>query len=336
MRECVAMFSCAVLFACAAGSNDGGVGAPDASQRNPADAAQRTSADAAQSDASMADAAIMVSIDAPQPDAGLSASDAAIADCEGALTTSDQTALSPRDNADAEILALKLSQQVVASQPLYDRVVADLSVIRSSQDAPTVGPRPLFRTNTLQVALEGPEVQSVLDESPADGSDIYEFLRERYPYWNCLNDLYKVTTIRVGARRLDLDGNIENVSYDLTFDGRYHGRILEQEYEPLLGVTISNGSSTPTADVSDVCLVRDGEVHTYVFDAASGTGCSSGACALHTYWGYTTTASGQMQFLGKHARVTFSSNPLPEWLAAARDCTDQLVSGFFLYWNAAQ
>ena len=273
--------------------------------------------DAAHLDAALDDAA---SIDRQ--------SDATNSNCTSATTTAAEAQQTPRENPHAEVLALKLSGQVVAEQALYDRIALDLSLIGATADPPTQAPLPLFRTDHLQVNLAGPEVQDILDEVDY-GQDLTPYLRGRYTAWNCLNDIYKLTEIRLAGRGFDLDGNVENVAFLFAFHGRYHGNALANEYRSLPWVSIASGSISPTDDVSDVCVSADGDVYTYVFDQASGSGCASGWCSLHTYRGFTTTASGGVMPLGTMER-TSASEQLPPWLANARDCTDLLTSGHLL------
>ena len=220
----------------------------------------------------------------------------------------------PRLDRDAEILALELTGQDAAPSDMYDRIEADLQAIRGLGKAPMVAARPLFQTETVQIDLQGIGIELAQDN--------------RYHAWDCLNTRYGMNATRSIAQSTDPDDAITTLSLRVVFDGMHNGFNLSELYAQLPFVANVSGASTPTSDVSDICVSQRDDRLVYIIDAASGAGCDSTDCELHTYWGFFSRVAGEIEFLGKHEQPRDSSIEMPEWLAGAEACTDHLATRF--------
>jgi hypothetical protein len=222
------------------------------------------------------------------------ASDGGAGPCDGfvGLATPAETALTPRDDSTAEILALRASEGIVAPETVYQRVVRDLGAIR--QDYPDVAditPFPRANASSISVSFDADTLDDV-----ALGT---------YTGWDCPNELYGFA-----------DSGPPSTSgvVRVRFEGRYDPSLLASEYEDLPGVTDAWESVT-VGDGNDIMLDPEGETYHWIFVTGSGD-CPAG-CINHEYWGFTTTASGAITYHGS----TVDSSLDQAWLDLHTDRT---------------
>jgi hypothetical protein len=216
-------------------------------------------------------------------------------DYEGQATPA-QTATTPRADAEAELLAIEASGEIVAPQPLYDRVVAELAAIRADQ--PTlvaIVARPSWPPSSVVISL--------------DEEGIAAYDAGTFHAWDCPNELYHATAIE--------DGFL--ASLVVRFAGLYDIRQVLEDY--LVVEHVEHAEVELTAgDGPDVCVSIDGDLHTYVFDDAGGD-CPAG-CTEHLYTGFTVDLAGIITALG-----SFDPDdpvPPPAWFEDAESCTTWL------------
>lgn len=217
-------------------------------------------------------------------------------DYEGAATP-DQVAMTPREDEEAELLTLEATEQVVAPEATYLRVLTDLDAIRElAPDLEEITARASYDPSALLL-----EVDDATADLIQDGT---------YDAWECPNTLYRVSEIDT-----ELLPALPFVV--LTFEGRFYIPALVPDYTELEGV-ISAEPDGVVGDGNDVCLSIEGETHTYVFDEASGD-CPAG-CIDHTYWGFEVDPEGNVTALGM-----FSNEDVePGWFADLDECTQWL------------
>ncbi|MCH9684200.1 MAG: hypothetical protein K0V04_22395 [Deltaproteobacteria bacterium] len=211
--------------------------------------------------------------------------------------TPEQVAMTPREDEEAEQLALEASGEVVAPQDIYARTVADLQTIRD--DAPTltkVHARPNWALDALWVALT-PSALDALNMGTYQG-------------WDCPNALYGVQSV---------DPEVLADTSEIRYPGRFNPELIVADYEAL-DTVLDASPVIGGGDGNDVCLAVDGDVHTYIFDQGRGD-CPAG-CTEHLYSGFTIDGRGSLDSLGTY-EIT-DEDPLPpppEWFTAAADCT---------------
>lgn len=220
-------------------------------------------------------------------------------DCRGYVgqATPEQTAMTPRADAEAELLAIEASGEIVAPQPLYDRVGAELAAIRA--DEPTlvaIVARPSWPPSSVDVTLDE-EGRAAYDAGTFDA-------------WDCPNALYHATAVE--------DGFLGSLV--VRFSGRYDVQQVLVDYEAVEHVVSAEPELVGGDDGPDVCLSIAGELHTYVFDDARGD-CPAG-CTEHLYTGFTVDLEGTITALGSFD----PAEPVtpPAWLEDAESCTTWL------------
>ncbi|MEM7160555.1 MAG: hypothetical protein AAF799_47400 [Myxococcota bacterium] len=227
--------------------------------------------------------------DVPPPDCS---------DFMGAATP-EQVAMTPRDDEEAELLAIEASEEIVAPTELYERALADLALIRA--DAPelsTIQARPRWRPDELRVSLDR-------DSDAA-------LMAGTYRDWDCVNEHYGV--VEVIAEGFFF-------SHVLHFEGRFNIPLVQPDYMAVETVT-STESAITGGDGPDVCMSIDGDLHTYIFDDARGD-CPAG-CTEHAYTGYTVDGRGTLELLGVWAPDPEARPDPPPWFTAAEPCTQWL------------
>jgi hypothetical protein len=205
-------------------------------------------------------------------------------DYEG-LAPPDVIALTPRENTEAEQLAIEGSGELVAPEAVYERVVDDLASIR--QDFPevaSISAMPSWHMSSFILSLDE-EAQAL-------------YAADDYHEWDCPNELYVLTAIE--------DFGLDYLL--LRFgEKRYGIPLLMEEYLALEHVTYTEPNGFG-GDGPDVCLSIDGDTHVYIFDDASGD-CPAG-CIDHLYRGFSVDASGQITPLGEEQNP---ASPPPWW-----------------------
>ena len=172
--------------------------------------------------------------------------------------TADEIAATPREDADAEIIALVASGEFVAPQDLYDRVVQDLGAIRA----------------------EHPDLDDIHAMSPWPGSMPVAFDEEgtallqagTYDGWDCPNERY------------ELDASASPVLEDTAFielgGKRLNVELLAKEYLELPNIHYTEAFGV--LDGSYICLQIEGGTHHYLF-ARGGGDCPSGCTEWDHY-----------------------------------------------------
>lgn len=213
--------------------------------------------------------------------------------------TPEQVAMTPRENAEAELLAIEASEEIVAPTALYERAVSDLELIRADDpELNAVEARARWAVDELLVTLD--------EDSDA------ALMKGTYEDWDCVNEYYGVTEVIPQGFLF---------SHVLEFEGRFNIPLLAPDYEAIETIT-STEASLSGGDGSDVCMSVDGDLHTYVFDGARGD-CPAG-CTEHVYTGYTVDGRGELQLLGVWAPDPEARPNPPRWYTAAEACTQWL------------
>jgi hypothetical protein len=187
----------------------------------------------------------------PVRDGGpFSASDAGFCSTYVALAGADEIATTPRADKDLELLALTFSDGLVAEQPVYDRVVADVASIRAAD--PT-----LVGINHSDYG-GGTSVLVYFDDQQVAARVKAGTFHE----WDCLNQYY-------GAKAplsWYSDGPSE-YSVILDTKGLYNLTLLAQEYAKVPGVK----KAQPFSGIGfawehpAICATRDGQRYQYLF-----------------------------------------------------------------------
>jgi hypothetical protein len=219
------------------------------------------------------------------------------------LATPESIAQSPFSNAEAEVLAIEASGDVVAPPSVYSRILHDLVAIRSASPA---------------VA----DMHAMLRWSPRDVLVIFDaegaaaVVAGTYTEWNCANALYGVSSV---ARHSESPQSTLANSFDLRFDHRFDAPSLAATYAALPHV-VAAGADLFAGDGDDICVSMDGDSYSYIFDAGSGD-CPAG-CIEHTYSGFATAHAGaDVVALGTWSNANGSA---PPWFTALPDCTKWL------------
>lgn len=208
--------------------------------------------------------------------------------------TPEQTAMTPLADAEAELLAIEASGEIVAPPALHDRIAAELAAIRA--DAPglaDIEAWPSWWPSSIVVSLdeEGAAAQ-------AAGT---------YHAWDCPNELYHVIAVEPRG----LFGSIT-----LRFAGLYDVQQVIEDYLVVEHVAHAEIDGV-IGDGPDVCLSIADDLHTYVFDDARGD-CPAG-CTEHVYTGFTVAPDGTITALGSFDPAL--PMPAPAWFEAAEACT---------------
>lgn len=195
----------------------------------------------------------------------------------------------PKENQEAELIALCLSGELIAPDSLYEDVLDDLTAIRAEfgdtlQAVNAIEFRPpWWRVSYLSMAFNESAAQLI-----ADGE---------YHAWDELNEYYHVTDIKIGGHGL----------VSLTFDGRLHPGRLTEEYEVLPGVLYAEPNFRD-GDGPNVYAREAMDGLTYLFRNAWGD-CPSG-CTFNAYW-YFIFEANEPVLVGYWPK--YQGDPQPEW-----------------------
>ncbi len=174
------------------------------------------------------------------------------------LATREQIARSPLPDAEAEVLAIELSDGLVAPPDVYQRIVNDLAAIRS--------------TNSQLVNLHATPSWSpddILVEFDRQGAAAVT--ASTYSDWNCANDLHGVSS----PPKL-FQGPTGRFFVDLQFAHRFNAPLLATQYASLPHVLDVSLLDRAGGDGNDVCASVTGDTYNYIFDAGGGD-CPAGA-----------------------------------------------------------
>lgn len=208
---------------------------------------------------------------------------------------------SPKDNEEAELIALCLSGDLVAPDTLYNQVLSDLTAIRS-----TFGDNfePINRITFVPPWVAGCIIISFNDTTAQ------KVANGEYYAWNKLNIRYEVTEIDTSL--------VDSIGFAvLWFKGRLHPLPLAELYGVLPGVRYTDPNGR-LGDSPNVYPRQTGDGITYLFRDAWGD-CPAG-CIYSEYW-YFVFEGNQPVFIGHWAR---HENPEePAWWDEAKQNIEQ-------------
>jgi len=212
--------------------------------------------------------------------------------CPAPIGSGEELALTPRAEPSLELLGLSLEpelERVTVTQATYDRLVADVAAIRALEPGlADIDYRPRHDGKTLYLAFTGVGARSV-----AAG---------QYTAWDCLNDVYGVTSLATGI-------GVRDRAALLALEGTYDMARLATLYAQL--PEVESAQANGTLDGPTLCAARDGDRHEYVIDRAGGD-CPEG-CTEHEAFYFESTSAGQITAGGRWSSE--SDGPAPEWFA---------------------
>ncbi|MGB8657026.1 MAG: hypothetical protein WCE90_04485 [Candidatus Zixiibacteriota bacterium] len=205
--------------------------------------------------------------------------------------------VTPRENEEAELMALCLSGELVAPDSLYNQVVNDFAAIRANfgDTLPIVDSikfMPPWAAGRLIIGF--------------DTAAVRLFCHGEYHAWDTLNQRYEVT-------RIDSLAALHWIGLVLLrFRGRLHPYRLAEAYAVLPGVR----AASPDGRIGDWPNVYAGQGDggmTYLFRNGWGD-CPSG-CISSEYW-YFAFAGNQPTFVGHW--LPEQEHQVPEWWEEAK------------------
>ncbi len=212
---------------------------------------------------------------------------------EGVLTP-EQTASTPRNDEEAELLAIEASGEAIAPDALYSRIAADLALLR--------GVDPGIATIT-----HAPSQWATNMDLFPDPETIAAMVAGTYTDWDCPNELY-------GAVEISASKTASNVI--VTFTGRYDLDQVAADYEVLPGIEMARASGYPVFDnVPDICAEVVGDDHFYIFSEALNID-------FDDRRGYRVSSTGRTTLLGDWV----TSDPEPAWHSDRSACS-QWIAG---------
>ena len=154
-----------------------------------------------------------------------------------------ELARTPRADANLELLALALSDELTADQAIYERLVRDVTDVRSMEARlKNVRYRPQYEGKTLLLRFS--EAASKL------------FAEGQYRYWDCVNDRFGFESAEAIAPDL----------IKVRLKGIYDLEKLASVYARLPGVMSADPEENASRDDGATILVtREGDVWHYVF-----------------------------------------------------------------------
>ena len=195
--------------------------------------------------------------------------------CAGyeSLATPEQLASTPRADHDLELLVLCMSQQFIAPQEDYDRVVADVTAIRAMDGRVShITPRLWTDGKTLSIHAD----DAATFEAMQDGS---------YEPWQCLHEAYEFQSIEPDYGCCGLLVSLEGI---------YDTRQLEDEYRAMTGIVSAMRWNTNYFEDTDGPTIRgaiEGDTYHYIFRDAWDD-CPAG-CLQGTEYYYRTEEPGE-------------------------------------------
>jgi len=210
--------------------------------------------------------------------------------------TSSPVEVTPRENEEAELIALCLSGQLVAPDDLYERVLADLTSIRGifGDSLPSITQITFWPHWVPGCLLMG-----------FDDSIVVKIRQGEYHAWDELNEQYGIESIDTSM--IFVMGFVR-----LNFTGRLHPRRLQELYAVLPGIW----SVSPNGIIGDGSNVYARETTsgmTYLFRNGWGD-CPSG-CIENEFW-YFSCEGPQSEFVGYWP--AYEGVPPPDWWEEAR------------------
>jgi len=206
------------------------------------------------------------------------------------------TDFTPKEDEEAELMALCLSGELVAPDSLYEQISNDLRDIRDAfgdtfQIIARIEFFPPWMAGQLMMSFEDSVVQQIRNGE--------------YHAWDELNQEYQVVDIDTGL--IDFIGLVV-----LTFNGRLHPWRLAELYEKLPGVRYASPNFI-YGDRPNVYARETGGGLSYLF--RNGWGDCPAGCIYNEYW-YFIFAGNQPAFVGYWSPHQ-QSEP-PDWWGEAR------------------
>jgi hypothetical protein len=208
--------------------------------------------------------------------------------CPTPIGTAEELARTPRSDTNLELLALTLDAgELTATQPTYERVVADVGAIRASAPSlATLAFSPPHDGRSLAVSF---------------GSDATDALGAgTYTAWDCLLEAYRV---RVG----DVIDVFPTYAPTLYLDGIFDLPRLAQLFGQLPDVVVE---MNPSVGGRTLCAVRDGEHYEYVVDETNGQCGSSSECTGRARY-FASDSAGDVTLIASWGAV--EGAPAPSW-----------------------
>jgi hypothetical protein len=208
----------------------------------------------------------------------------------------DQT---PRENYEAEVVALTLSGQLVAPQDLYEEARDGLDTLRS-----------LYNDSI-------PELQQIYFRPCWVPGEVTGLLTESAPAEMRAGTYTEMDSLNAALRLVETDTTSfsfrpEVIYFDLTFEGRLHPDLVAEMYEDLPSVEYASaGGCFGDASQYYPWLIEGGV--SYLFEKAWGD-CPSG-CIYSEFW-YFRVIDDNVEYVGHWDP---QSEPRPEWWAEAND-----------------
>ena len=218
---------------------------------------------------------------------------AAPSGCGGLVMTGTQAQMlqSPRADQDAERIALRTTDELVAPEDRYRRISADLTAIRAITSAPgAAGTFRSFGTDRLILAV-APETTAAM----VAGS---------YTSLDCLHAWY-------GGKRVNVLRALDMVI--VSFSTLFHPRRIAEAYAGHPDVLRAE-PATMLGGGDDITLCNEsfGGTHRYLFHEGSGD-CPAG-CIDWAYRGYEVTEDGEVTRLAPWKRSSGVEGPTPQWV----------------------
>lgn len=210
------------------------------------------------------------------------------------------TSATPRADADAEILALETSAEIVAPEALYQRISAELTGIRATvPGAAAAAVFPCHAPDSILVFFNEQGFERVRTGT--------------YTAWDDLNANLRVQRMEI------LPSLMPASPVRLHFEGRYNAKRLAQAYGALPDVEFAsvNGFS---GDGSDICLARRAQHHFYIFREAHGD-CPAG-CIRESFTAVSVDGDGNVTPVG----TWDGAGSAPDWFEEAVDCRPFLAT----------
>lgn len=188
------------------------------------------------------------------------------------------------------MLALELSDGIVANEAVYQRLVRDIAAIRALE--PKVKGITYFRPH------DGRELILMLDKDAE-----IQFRSAQYHAWDCLNQYYGATkTYSLGRS-----------SAVVRLKGLYNTRKLGELYSALPGVKVAEtGMSITSGGHTNIYVTPNGDEWHYVFNGMAGWQADTERAAYY----FVVGADGVPRFAGRWAPPgpTATRESAPEWL----------------------
>jgi hypothetical protein len=212
-----------------------------------------------------------------------------------------QLAESPRDNAEAELMALWITGKAVAYRSDYDRIRNSIARVRSEYGDSI----PFVDSQQFVYPMSVSKIYVYLTACA-----IEKFRNGEYHDWDSLNTLYRVSDIVLKSYGLIL----------LSFEPRLNPMLLLESYRDLASITYAEPNFL-IGDRPNVYPWFDGDDETFLFRYAWGD-CPSGC--IHSKFWYFRVVGNTVEYVGVYAPS--DGDPIPAWW-------DEAKIAFYKYHN---